>query len=116
MQHVVGLWGHISHAEREMEAPEHQKGPCDQPQFDHLWVREMMAHLRHKRRIEGRRGLCQLARERQGRLFLGGARRRARQLRAEFLIECLRLLRRLASVLSPVARIQRRDLAGAELL
>ena len=78
MQHVGGLWGHISHTEREMEAPEHQKGPCDQPQFDHLWVREMMAHLRHKRRIEGRRGLCQLARERQGRLFLGGARRRAR--------------------------------------
>ena len=103
MQHAVGLRGHVRHPERQMEASEHQKGPRNQPQLDQFWVGEMASHLRHKRRVEGRGCLCQPGREREGRVLLGGARRRARQLRAKFLIECLGLLRRLAGVLSPVA-------------
>jgi hypothetical protein len=116
MQHVVGLRGHVSHPERQMEASEHQQGPRDQPQLDQLWVGAMALHLRHTRRVQGCGYLCQPGRERQGRVLLGGARRRAGELRAEGRIECLRLLRRLADVLSPVARVQRGDCETHKLL
>lgn len=115
MQYALGLRGHARYPERQMEASEHQKGPRNQPQLDQFWIGEMAAHLRHKRRVEGCGCLGQPGREREGRVLLGSARRRARELRYHRLIESLRLRRRLAGVLSPLARIQRRDLQTYEL-
>jgi hypothetical protein len=111
----MGRWRHGRHTERQMEASEHEKGPGDQAELDQLGIGEMAPHLRHKRPIQ-RAGRCgQPGGKPQGRLLLGGARRRAREFRAERLIEYLSLLQRLAGVLSPVTGVQCGDVQTDQL-